>query len=297
MAKRKKLKNVVISNEELTPTTIGYLNEKDGGIFFLFIVFGIFFAFLYFVPEINQYIETKRGNNYNQNPPIVEDTPIIEEEKNDIGKEFDYNKETIIVIEELTFSKFETSVDSINFNVENSSKNIKNCAEDEYYLILKNKDGKVSDIINLGDIVLLSEAQNDYSYVINNIDINKIIIDKLDEQYLDDLILVDNKLTCSMNAATYIYNFNENKLTNVIYMFTSPLGDSSSNYYKGEVERLKEFEGIDVKTLEETNFIFELKVDLEKVDKNNLEDYYIFEINQKPEVINYKMKELGYFCS
>ena len=60
---------------------------------------------------------------------------------------------------------------------------------------------------------------------------------------------------------------------------------------------MKEFEGIEVKALEETNFVFDLKIDLAKVDKKNLEDYYIYEIDQKPEVVNYKMKELGYSCS
>lgn len=297
MAKRKKLKNVVISNEELTPTTIGYLNEKDGGIFFLFIVFGIFFAFLYFVPEINQYIETKRGNDYSQNNPTVPENPVVEENETNAGKEFDFNQETTIVMGELVFSGFKTDIDTISLKVKNNSKNIINCEEKEYYLILKNEEGKISNIINLGEIVVLSEAQTDYSFSVSSVDISKIIIDELSEKYLENLVLNDNKLTCSMSGASYIYDFNEDNLKSITYTYTSLLGDSSSSYYKGEAERLKEFEGIEVKAIEETNFVFDLKIDLAKVDKKNLEDYYIYEIDQKPEVVNYKMKELGYSCS
>ena len=139
MAKRKKLKNVVISNQELTPTTIGYLNEKDGGILFVIVAFGIFFAFLYFVPDINQYIEKLKGNDVNQNIPYIPDDPVVEEERqDDSGKEFDFNLDSKIVIGDLTFSKFSANVDTISLSVVNTSKEIVNCSEEEYYIILKN---------------------------------------------------------------------------------------------------------------------------------------------------------------
>ena len=44
MAKRKKLKNVQINEQELTPTVIGYLNDKGASPLFLIVIFGILFA-------------------------------------------------------------------------------------------------------------------------------------------------------------------------------------------------------------------------------------------------------------
>ena len=53
MAKRnKKLKNVQISNEELVPTTIGYLETRQKGPFLLIFIFAVLFATLYFMPQI-----------------------------------------------------------------------------------------------------------------------------------------------------------------------------------------------------------------------------------------------------
>ena len=63
MAKRKKLKNVVIAPDELKPTTIGYLAEKKSNPLFLLFIFAVLFLFLYYIPDINKYIEKKRGND------------------------------------------------------------------------------------------------------------------------------------------------------------------------------------------------------------------------------------------
>ena len=57
MAKRnKKLKNVQISNEELVPTTIGYLETRQKGPFLLIFIFAVLFATLYFMPQITNYM-------------------------------------------------------------------------------------------------------------------------------------------------------------------------------------------------------------------------------------------------
>ncbi len=297
MAKRKKLKNVVISKEELTPTTIGYLNEKGGGMLFLLIVFGIFFVFLYFVPEINEYIEKKRGNDYSQNTPTIPDEPDVVEKQNDLGKEFDFDSKTKIIIDNLTFSNFSVDVDTISLKVKNSSDDIKNFEELEYYLYLKNSEGVIISIINLDEILLLEGKENEYSFSVDNVDISKIIIDVLKEEYLDDLAIIDNKLTCTSGGVTYIYNFMDNNLNNVTYTYNSSINDSSVNYYKNESERLKDIDGVEINIDEENDFKFELKIDLTKSDIKNIEDYYIFDKTYKPEVVNYKMQEEGYSCS
>ena len=60
MAKRKKLKNIQISNQELTPTTIGYLDSKQKGPFLLLFIFAVLFATLYYMPELTEYFSGKK---------------------------------------------------------------------------------------------------------------------------------------------------------------------------------------------------------------------------------------------
>ena len=84
MAKRKKLKNVVIAPDELTPTTIGYLAEKKSNPLFLLFIFAVLFLFLYYIPDINKYIEKKRGNDYTNNVPSEPEEITYDKKKNQL---------------------------------------------------------------------------------------------------------------------------------------------------------------------------------------------------------------------
>ena len=58
-----KKKQIVINEEELTPTTLAVVEDKKKesilGIFWLFLIFAIFIVGVIYLPEISQYI-----NNY-----------------------------------------------------------------------------------------------------------------------------------------------------------------------------------------------------------------------------------------
>lgn len=101
-----KKKQIVINEEELTPTTLAVVEDKKKvsilGIFWLFLIFAIFIVGVIYLPEISQYI-----NNYFNPDVVTPDTPS--DNKNNTTD--DDNKTTIkeYVISdkpEIIFEKF-----------------------------------------------------------------------------------------------------------------------------------------------------------------------------------------------
>ena len=97
MAKRKKLKNIQISNQELTPTTIGYLDSKQKGPFLLLFIFAVLFATLYYMPELTEYFSGKK---------VPMDNTPSNATYDDEGKIFIFNDETLITVNNIEFSKY-----------------------------------------------------------------------------------------------------------------------------------------------------------------------------------------------
>lgn len=297
MAKKKKIKNVVINNQELTPTVLGYIQEKNGSPIFLILVFGIFLTFLYFVPEVNKYIEKKRGNDYSNNVPFVpekNETVVI----NDIGKELEYKDDLIITIKDLTFTDFLLESDELSFKITNISKDIIEYDDNKLYLYLKDIDGMINDIIGLDDIVILEKKSKDYSYKIDSINIKNIIVDELKEEYLPDVSLNDNKLVCNLDQETYTYEFNDSKYIKLTqsYINTYPLESVKSkySYLKSQMEKEK---GVTI-TYDGTNGInFNMIIETNEADLTKIKSKNAFNKDASAKLIKFKMEERGFSCS
>lgn len=298
MAKKNKIKNVVINNEELTPTVLGYLEEKSASPLFLLIVFGIFFAFLFFVPEINKYIEKLRGNDYSNNVPYVPSDNDPKYDRNDAGTEFVFSEEPSIVINEITFSDFTLDSDTLSFKVVNNSDAIVDFSQKDYYIYLKDSDGTLNDIIKLDDLVILSKGKKEYNFTIKSINISKIFIDIFKDDYIAEINLNDNKLTCYLEKETYVYTFNNNTLSNLTYTYQDYAPSDSIIYqYKKKKERFELLEGVSITMSENNGLLYEINFDLSKGDITKLNDTNMFDATYKPKVINFKMQEKGYSCS
>lgn len=298
MAKRKKLKNVKISEQELTPTVIGYLNEKGASPLFLIIVFGILFVFLYYLPEINVYVEQKRGNDYRNNVPSVPNNNEEEFTQNDAGKEFSITNDVNILLNEITLSEFNLEENTLFFKVKNNSNKIVDLSQNEYYLYLKDSDGLVNETIKLDDLVILENSEQEISFEIVNVSVSKLIIDIFKEDYINEISLVDNKLTCSLEDETYIYEFNNNEIIFESYIYEVNDASESLIYkYQKQKEKYEEIEGIEINLSSNFGLLYEIKADLRVVDIAKLKDDNFFAKNIKAKIIKFKMEENNYSCS
>ena len=77
------------------------------------------------MPEINVYIEQKRGNDYSSNVPTVPNDNEEDYSQTDIGKEFEFSLDTKIVLKELMLSDFNMMLFCIYFYAINMN-NIRN---------------------------------------------------------------------------------------------------------------------------------------------------------------------------
>lgn len=298
MAKRKKLKNVKINEQELTPTVIGYLDEKKANPLFLIVVFGILLAFLYYLPEINQYVEQKRGNDYSGNVPYVPSDNEEKFEQNDAGKEFDFSEASMIVMNEITFSDFKVVDDTLSLVAKNNSSKMIELGQYGYYIYLKDSDGSINDAIKLDEIVVLEESEKDLVFNIESISISKVFIDVFKEEYVNEVTLVDNKLTCTLEDETYIYNFENDTLINEKYIYqTYDASDSLIYKYQKRKEKYEVYEGVEINFDDNNGLYYEVLVDVNIADTTKLNDENIFYKTFKPKVIKFKMKENGYSCS
>lgn len=298
MAKRKKLKNVKISEQELTPTVIGYLNDKGASPLFLIVIFGILFAFLYFLPEVNVYIEGKRGNNYSNNVSGVPDNVENEFSKDDTGKEFDFKKDTQIVIKEISFSNFVIDQDKITFVVKNNSDKIVDFTQQEYYLYLKDSDGLVNEALLIKDLVILENKEQDISLSVDDSEYSKIFIDKFKEEYISDIVLTDDTLTCILEDDKYIYEFEDDEMIYETYVYES---DESSEQlltkYQNDQEALSKLDGVDVTMSSIEGIYYKVRVDLANANIETLDDANFFLKEEKAKMIKIKMENNGYYCS
>lgn len=297
MAKRKKLKNVKISEQELTPTILGYLDEKKASPLFLVIVFGILLAFLYYLPDINKYVEEKRGNYYNTMPSV----PGENEEKfeqNDAGKEYDFSENTSIVMNEITFSDFKFENDSLSFVAQNNSNKMIDVGKYGYYIYLKDSDGNINDAIKLDDIVVLEKSEKDLVFNIESISISKVFIDVFKEEYINEVTLIDNTLTCTLNEDTYVYGFDNNNLINETYIYqTYSASDNLVYHYQKRKEKYEVYDGVEIDIDDTDGLYYKVYVDVNIADTTKLNDDNIFDKTFKPKVIKFKLEENGYSCN
>lgn len=298
MAKRKKLKDVKINEQELTPTVLGYLNEKKANPLFLIVVFGILLTFLYFLPEVNQYIEHKRGNDYSGNVPYVPSDNEEKFEQNDAGKEFKLNSNLVITMNELTLSSFELGAENISFKVTNNSDKIIDFGQKGYYLYLKDTDDNISDIIKLDNIVVLEENEKDLVYDIKGIDVDKIYVDIFKEEYLSEIELVNDVLTCRLDEETYLYSFQNDSLIGENYLYENYNASDTLIYqYQKRKDKYAVYEGVEITFKGETYLYYEVKVDPNVADTTKLNDEFIFDKSYKAKVIKFRLEENGFSCS
>lgn len=298
MAKRKKLRHVKIVDEELVSTTIGYVENKKTNPLFLIVLFGIFLAFLYYVPEINEYVETKRGNTVYRNNTNNLVKKVFNQ--NDKGKEFAYKDSPTITIKEVSIEDFKLNNDKFVFKIKNNSNENIDFGKNSYYLYLKDSEGIINDRISLLNMVIMANSEKSLTFDINSTNINTLFVDELKDEYLEDVVLTDNLLTCYLENEAYTYEFLDLKLINETYSYqTNSASEIIINKYQKLFDKNSKINGIEASyhVSEASDLYYSLKVYLDVVDLTQLNDNNFFIKGENSKTINFEMEQQGFKCS
>lgn len=311
MIKLAKKKQIVISEEELVPTTLAVVQDKKKanvfGIIWIFIIFIIFIAGVIYLPEISAYI-----NSYLNPDVVVPSTPSKDNKKEDDTKdetsvkEYKIANDLEITEESFKISNFNIENNTIKFKITNLTSEVLELKDEHYFVNLYSDNKKLLQRIYLQDIISPS-SEADATYDLSDSSASIISLVKIsEEEYPSHIVTVPEEgvatLTCTKNYEKVEYLLNNNKVyvANLIYEVntTDVNFNNLYNNYQTLQTTYNNIEGVSSNiTLENGLLSFKTIINLSSVksDALNLKTIYPFGTDAK--VIYFEMTASGYTCS
>lgn len=311
MIKLAKKKQIVISEEELVPTTLAVVQDKKKanvfGMIWIFIIFIIFIAGVIYLPEISAYI-----NSYLNPDVVVPNTPSKDNKKEDDTKdetsvkEYKIANDLEITEESFKISNFNIVNNTIKFKITNLTSEVLELKDAHYFINLYNDSKKLLQRIYLQDIISPS-SEADATYDLSDSSASIISLVKIsEEEYPSHIVTVPEEgvatLTCTKNYEKVEYLLNNNKVyvTNLLYEVNTTDANFNNLYnnYQALQTTYNNIEGVSSNiTLENGLLSFKTIINLSSVksDALNLKTIYPFGTDAK--VIYFEMTASGYTCS
>lgn len=311
MIKLAKKKQIVISEEELVPTTLAVVQDKKKasvfGMIWIFIIFIIFITGVIYLPEISAYI-----NSYLNPEVVVPSNPSKDNKKEDDTKdetsvkEYKIANDLEITEESFKISNFNIENNTIKFKITNLTSEVLELKDAHYFVNLYSDNKKLLQRIYLQDI-LSPSSETDAAYDLSDSSAKVISLVKIsEEEYPSHIVTVPEEgvatLTCTKNYEKVEYLLNNNKVyvTNLLYEVntTDVNFNNLYNNYQTLQTTYNNIEGVSSNiTLENGLLSFKTIINLSSVksDTLNLKSVYPFGTDAK--VIYFEMTASGYTCS
>lgn len=313
MAKKKKIN---LNGAPLQEITIGTIKKNRFGWIGTLILFGIFGAFIYYLPELSKYYEAFSKGDFSllneiipvPNTPV---TPPDQEEQNPeqeqepeqiVYTKYTFDTEEDITYDDVTFSKVVYENGILNFKVINP--NEETYEFDHTFLELYDEND------NLLNRIMLNESLEKYE----NIDLKYEVssnasyfyiknIPEEDYTYID--ITVDDIgqsiLTCEKENEKIVYTFSNNNLriVNHTINYSKENTDYNMRYDEYKTLTLTYAKTNGLKSEVEENdegLIYTLNVDY-TLYGDELPDYIYFNKEKDYRIVNFEMEAMFYSCS
>lgn len=318
MGKRNKKEQIVINNEELQTTTLGYLEDEKRGPFGLIFLFLIFIVFAFFLPEITNYVNKLMGKN---TTGIIEPTidPTKKDDKDNNEEEakmYDIADSLTFDYTSIKFSEFKKYEDNnkyyISFRLDNNSDKMIDLSKSKYFIETYSEDKTLLERHIFNYIKL-----NTKSYTTEIIELsydeynkaNKIIISyKTLEDYPEVTLNIDSNseyiLSCSNSKNKLIYTFNKDSKLVRINDTVNYANDNSSNYanalinYRNQVANFNNIDGISSSLVEiTTGFTVTTDVNVKTVNLNSVNNSNYYGTDVIPKEVKFEMESRGYNCN
>lgn len=311
MIKLAKKKQIVISEEELVPTTLAVVQDKKKanvfGMIWIFIIFIIFIAGVIYLPEISAYI-----NSYLNPEVVVPNTPSKDNKKEDDTKdetsvkEYKIANDLEITEESFKISNFNIENNTIKFKITNLTSEVLELKDAHYFVNLYSDNKKLLQRIYLQDIISPS-SEADATYDLSDSSASIISLVKIsEEEYPSHIVTVPEEgvatLTCTKNYEKVEYLLNNNKVyvTNLLYEVNTTDANFNNLYnnYQALQTTYNNIEGVSSNiTLENGLLSFKTIINLSSVKSDTLNLKTIYPFGTDAKVIYFEMTASGYTCS
>ncbi len=304
-----KKKQIVISEEELVPTTLAVVQDKKKasifGIVWLFIIFIIFIAGVIYLPDISTYV-----NNY-LHPETVEPsskgntaTKEDEDKEEEKTKEYAISNELVITEEKFTLSNFNVENNTLTFKINNLTTDVVDLSDLHYFMEVYNESKKLLTRIYLQDILSPSSSV-DASYNISDVATMVSLAVIEESEYPAHVVDVPEDgvatLVCTKDYERLEYTLSSNKVNGTNLIYEVSLQDPNFNTLLSNYQVLQTsynaIQGVSSTITTENNaLIFKTVVNLSTLKENTLNLKTIYPYGTDAKVVYFELSSSGYTC-
>lgn len=299
-------KKIIINEQELTPTTLGKIDNRKGGIFLFIFIIGLFIAIVIFLPDISIILDKYiLGKDDQTTETTNNDSKKTEDNVKEEAKSYAYIYNLSISESDFKVINILVKDNTLSFSITNSLSKTLNLSNYNYFIELFSSDNTLLQRIMIEKISISKDSQKDFSYTLINKNIAFIKLIQIDESEYPvvSFITDDNTkgtLECTLANDTYTYTFDSDKLTNLVYQktYNKALADYQTMYekYASLMIKYNDYDGISATINEnETSFIYTSKIDYSLV-KESILSTYDYQKDATPTVIKFEMETNGFSC-
>ena len=308
---KKDIKNVVIKDEELIPTTIGIYSNKTKNPIGLIFLIAIFISIAVFLPDIQNYLNKAMGktdsdstsyNNNNGNNKN-DDNKNTDDNKVD-NKKYDLSSTGNIDTSEYSLNDIKLNGNSLSFKFVNKTKASFDLSN--YYLEFYTSDNTFVGRVKVSNDTIELNDSDDFVFTIPA---NSSLF-SFDKKTINDYPKVtlaydenqEAKLICKNNDKRYTYQFVDDQLVRILHTYIT--NNTVANYYdiytdyQNKYTNYSLIDGVTAGFSETvSDFTFSLNVDLSKADISKIADDNMFKIKTSPSEVKFIAEAQGLTCS
>ena len=320
MGKKMKKSDIKLSDQELIPSTIGYMEDEKTGPWGLIILFAIFIGVAFFLPEITDFGKKLLGKtdpttmvpvDGNQEDP---GSGNVTPDKPKTDSMHDFSEDLTFTYDDIKFSDF-SKIDNngkykLSFVMENSTTEDIDLTSNKYFIEIYNDNTMLGrHIIDLDEVKKTSKI----SYSTNlNVDeynnLSKLLLVKKSLNDYSEFTLTttagDNYiLTCNNSNSNLVYTFNS-KYTLIKIKDTLQVSSEEPDYssilteYKLNASEYNNISGVASNILEsESGFVMTTDIETSKANIDNLNNKMYYSTKAEAKDIKFEMESRGYSCN
>ena len=309
----KKKQKIELNSSPLESVTIGQIKDNKFGFIKVIILFALFIAIIYFLPEINNLYQSFLGsssapssvnrtinNNTTNNVTKEKD----EDEEKTVELKYNFDEITSVTVNGLNFNDIRITDEELSYTIENKENNAINLDILELffevydkdsnlirrYAVTGNVDGNSSKIFNFNyDFSNASYyqikyiTQNDYPYVLLDVDDRNTSV-----------------LTCEKGNSKIIYTFIDDKLNKIEHVDEFLKEDENYDimytFYNELYVKNRSNDGITTTfTTSSKSFKYKMVVDYTKAS-SKIDNKLYFSKDEKPNIVNFIVESMEYDC-
>lgn len=306
-----KKKQIVINEEELTPTTLAVVEDKKKvsilGIFWLFLIFAIFIVGVIYLPEISQYI-----NNYFNPDVVTPDTPsdnknnTTDDDNKTTIKEYVISDKPEIIFEKFKINNIVVYESNISFDIINTSNEILELANYNYFINLYDQNKKLLQRLMLRDEVVSPNETLKVTFSLTDSNVYSLTILSISKDNYPAYVATADEnnmatLTCTKDYEKVDYLLNNNKVYAISLLYEVGVDDANFNTLYGTYQAMQAtynlIEGVS-SSIETINNVLSFRtiINLNTIgdEKINLKTFYPKDTDAK--IMNFELTSMGYTC-